>query len=100
MAETHSSSYPLFDQMALHDHEAVAFCHDRPTGLCAVIAIHNTTLGPGLGGCRMWPYASEAEALEDALRLSRGMTYKAAAAGLDLGGGQGGAPRRSSCRQV
>ena len=88
MAETHSSSHPLFDQMALHDHEAVAFCHDCPTGLCAVIAIHNTTLGPGLGGCRMWPYASEAEALEDALRLSRGMTYKAAAAGLDLGGGK------------
>ncbi len=70
------------------DHEQVVFVTDEPSGLRAIIAIHNTTLGPALGGCRMYPYASEAEALRDVLRLSRGMTFKAAAANLDLGGGK------------
>jgi leucine dehydrogenase len=70
------------------DHEQVVFCHDKDSGLKAIIAIHNTTLGPALGGTRMWPYASEEDALVDVLRLSKGMTYKAAAAGLNLGGGK------------
>ena len=75
-------------RMEQHDHEEVLFCFDRPTGLKAIIAIHDTTLGPALGGTRMWSYASEAEALNDVLRLSRGMTYKSSLAGLDLGGGK------------
>lgn len=70
------------------DHEQVVFCRDRKTGLRAIIAIHNTVLGPSLGGCRMWNYKTEQEALNDALRLSRGMTYKSAVSGLDLGGGK------------
>lgn len=69
-------------------HEQVLFCRNDAAGLRAIIAIHDTTLGPALGGCRMWDYASEEEALTDVLRLSRGMTYKAAAAGLNLGGGK------------
>lgn len=78
----------VLGRMEQHDHEEVLFCHDRATGLKAIIAIHDTTLGPALGGTRMWPYASEAEALNDVLRLSRGMTYKSSLAGLDLGGGK------------
>lgn len=70
------------------DHEEVVFCNDPASGLKAIIAIHNTTLGPALGGTRMWHYQSEQDALIDVLRLSRGMTYKAAAAGLNLGGGK------------
>ena len=69
-------------------HEQVVFCHDEPTGLSAIIAIHSTALGPGLGGTRFYPYASEQDALTDVLALSRGMTYKASLAGLDLGGGK------------
>jgi leucine dehydrogenase len=69
-------------------HEEVLFCHDAEVGLKAIIALHNTALGPALGGTRMWNYASEEEALIDVLRLSKGMTYKAAAAGLNLGGGK------------
>ncbi|MFE9427882.1 Glu/Leu/Phe/Val dehydrogenase dimerization domain-containing protein [Kitasatospora sp. NPDC006697] len=69
-------------------HEQVVLCHDRSTGLKAIIAIHSTALGPALGGTRFHQYASEEEALEDALRLSRGMSYKNALAGLDLGGGK------------
>lgn len=69
-------------------HEQVVFAHDPVTGLKAIIAIHNTARGPSLGGCRMWPYASEAEAITDALRLSRGMSYKSALADLALGGGK------------
>lgn len=69
-------------------HEQVVFCNDPYTGLRAIIAIHDTTLGPALGGCRFWNYGSEEEAIFDVLRLSRGMTYKAAVAGLDLGGGK------------
>jgi leucine dehydrogenase len=79
------------------EHEQVVVCHDRDSGLRAIIAIHDTTLGPSLGGIRMWTYASDEAALTDVLRLSRGMTYKNAAAGLDLGGGKTvvvGDPRR------
>lgn len=76
-------SHPEFD-----GHEQVAFHHDAATGLRAIIAVHNTRLGCGLGGCRMWPYATDDEALTDVLRLSRGMTYKAALAGLPQGGGK------------
>jgi leucine dehydrogenase len=70
------------------DHEQVVFCNDKATGLKAIIAIHNTKLGPALGGTRMWDYADEEAALADVLRLSKGMTYKAAVAGLNLGGGK------------
>jgi len=69
-------------------HEQIVFCQDESTGLKAIIGIHNTVLGPALGGTRMWHYASDAEALEDVLRLSRGMSFKAAIAGLNLGGGK------------
>jgi valine dehydrogenase (NAD+) len=69
-------------------HEQVVFCQDRASGLRAIIAVHSTALGPALGGTRFYPYASEAEALEDVLKLSRAMAYKAACAGLDLGGGK------------
>jgi leucine dehydrogenase len=78
----------IFEQMAEHGHEQVLFCYDRVTGLKSIIALHDTTLGPALGGCRMWPYASEEEAVRDALNLSRGMTYKSAAAGQNFGGGK------------
>lgn len=71
-----------------YEHEQVVFCNDPETGLKAIIAIHNTTLGPALGGCRMRPYSSVDEALEDVLRLSKGMTYKCAAADVDFGGGK------------
>lgn len=78
-----------FELISKHgDHEQVVFCHDKDIGLKAIIAIHNTALGPALGGTRMWNYKTEDEALVDVLRLSRGMTYKAAAAGLNLGGGK------------
>jgi len=73
-------------QMIKFDHEEILFCNDNATGLKAIIAIHNTVLGPGLGGCRIWKYNNETEALTDVLRLSRGMTYKASVAGLNLGG--------------
>lgn len=69
-------------------HEQVVYCHDAASGLRGIIAIHNTTLGPALGGIRMRPYPTEAEALEDVLRLARAMTFKSALAGLDLGGGK------------
>jgi leucine dehydrogenase len=78
----------IFDKISAMGHEQVVFCHDEKTGLRAIIAIHNTVLGPALGGTRMWQYASDADALLDALRLSEGMTYKAAVAGLNLGGGK------------
>ena len=76
------------DELATAGHEQVVFCHDAATGLRAIIAIHDTRLGPALGGTRMHAYASEAEALTDVLRLSQGMTHKAAAAGIALGGGK------------
>jgi leucine dehydrogenase len=78
----------VFERMAVREHEQMIFCRDGASGLKGVIAIHSTVLGPALGGCRMWPYATEDEAIEDVLRLSRGMTYKAAVAGLNLGGGK------------
>jgi leucine dehydrogenase len=78
----------LFDRMYTEDHEQVVFCADRAAGLKAVIAIHDTTLGPALGGVRMRSYASEQEAITDALRLAQAMTFKAALAGLDYGGGK------------
>lgn len=78
----------LFGTLAQLGHEQVVFCHDEATGLKAIIGIHNTVLGPALGGTRMWNYASEQEALTDVLRLSRGMTFKAAISGINLGGGK------------
>ena len=78
----------VFDKVSLLGHEQVVFCHDEVTGLKAIVAIHNTVLGPAAGGTRMWTYASENEALLDVLRLSRGMTYKCAISGLNLGGGK------------
>ena len=91
-------THPEFD-----NHELVAYHHDPKTGLRAIIAVHSTVLGKGLGGCRMWPYASEDEALTDVLRLSRGMTYKAALAGLPQGGGKSvilGDPRRDKTPEM
>lgn len=79
---------PVFGQTSFNDHEQIVFCHDKDTGLKAIIGIHNTVLGPALGGTRMWNYANEWEALNDVLRLSRGMTYKSAISGLNLGGGK------------
>ena len=79
---------PVFGQVSFDNHEQIVFCHDKDTGLKAIIGIHNTVLGPALGGTRMWNYGSEWEALNDVLRLSRGMTYKSAITGLNLGGGK------------
>lgn len=87
----------IFDYLSKYDCENVFLCQDRAVGLKAVIAIHDTTLGPATGGCRMWTYDSDWEAIEDALRLARGMTYKYAAAGVNLGGGKAvviGDPKR------
>ncbi|MBR57192.1 MAG: leucine dehydrogenase [Myxococcales bacterium] len=78
----------IFESMTTQGHEQVVFVSLGDAGLKAIIAIHDTTLGPALGGCRMYPYKTEAEAVADAMRLSRAMTYKAAAAGLHLGGGK------------
>ena len=78
----------IFEHLDTYGHEQVVFCHNKDVGLKAIIAIHNTVLGPALGGTRMWPYESEQDALNDVLRLSRGMTYKNAVAGLNLGGGK------------
>lgn len=78
----------IIKYMETYDYEQLVICQDKTTGLKAFIAIHDTTLGPALGGTRMWTYASEEEAIEDALRLALGMTYKNAAAGLNLGGGK------------
>lgn len=78
----------VFAGLTEHSHEQVVFGYDPDANLKAIIAIHNTVLGPALGGARMWPYESEHDALRDVLRLSRGMSYKAALAGLNLGGGK------------
>lgn len=88
MSSTTSTEGSVFEQMEKLGHQNVVFCNDSETGLKAIIAIHDTTLGPALGGTRMWTYATEKEALHDVLRLSRGMTYKAAITGLNLGGGK------------
>ncbi|WP_130734197.1 Glu/Leu/Phe/Val dehydrogenase dimerization domain-containing protein [Flavobacterium sp. J27] len=79
---------PVFGQVSFDGHEQVVFCHDKDTGLKAIIGIHNTVLGPALGGTRMWNYSNEWEALNDVLRLSRGMTFKNSISGLNLGGGK------------
>tara|TARA_B000000565_G_C23750531_1_gene364455 strand:+ start:312 stop:1385 length:1074 start_codon:yes stop_codon:yes gene_type:complete len=79
---------PVIDNMQTMGHEQVVFCNDSETGLKAIIAIHDTTLGPALGGTRMWNYSNETDALNDVLRLSRGMTFKASISGLNLGGGK------------
>ena len=79
----------LFDYMGEYGYEQMVMCSDPASGLKAIIAIHDTTLGPACGGTRIWPYGSEEEALQDALRLGRAMTYKSATAGLSLGGGKG-----------
>ena len=79
---------PVFGQVSFDNHEQIVFCNDKDTGLKAIIGIHNTVLGPALGGTRMWKYSNEWEALNDVLRLSRGMTYKSAITGLNLGGGK------------
>ncbi|MBO0995295.1 Leu/Phe/Val dehydrogenase [Bacillus sp. SD088] len=78
----------IFDYMVKYDYEQLLFCQDEASGLKAIIALHDTTLGPALGGTRMWTYETEEAAIEDALRLAKGMTYKNAAAGLNLGGGK------------
>ena len=94
----------IFDYMEKYDYENLFFCQDKALDFRAVIAIHDTTLGPATGGCRMWnQYAGEMEAVEDALRLARGMTYKYAAAGVNLGGGKAviiGDPRRKDREPV
>ena len=78
----------IFEYLEKYDYEQLVFCQDRATGLKAIIGIHDTTLGPALGGTRIWDYETEEEAIMDVLRLSRGMTYKNSAAGLNLGGGK------------
>jgi leucine dehydrogenase len=78
----------VFSQPEYDNHEQVVFCSDKESGLKAIIAVHNTNCGPGVGGCRFWNYASDEEALVDVLRLSKGMTYKNALAGLNFGGGK------------
>lgn len=78
----------IFYDLNSYGHEQVSFFYDKETGLRAIIGVHSTVLGPSLGGCRMWKYKDEHEALRDVLRLSRGMTYKASLAGLNLGGGK------------
>jgi leucine dehydrogenase len=92
-----SAGLELFDLMREHQYEQIVLCHEPYTKLRAVICIHNTTLGPALGGIRMWPYDHERDAMIDAMRLARGMTFKAAVAGLNLGGGKSviiGDPRK------
>ena len=87
----------VFAQINESEHEQVVFCHDKVSGLKAIIAVHNTVLGPAAGGTRMWMYEDESEALRDVLRLSRGMTFKNAIAGLNIGGGKAviiGDPRK------
>ena len=79
---------PIISQMTKLGHEQILFCQDAVSGLKAIISIHDTTLGPALGGTRMWMYQNEMEALNDVIRLSRGMTYKNSISGLDLGGGK------------
>jgi leucine dehydrogenase len=86
--ESSLADNPIVERMSKYNHEQLLFCNDNETGLKAIIAVHNTTLGPALGGTRMWAYNNELEALTDVLRLSRGMTYKNSISGLNLGGGK------------
>lgn len=93
----------IFEYMEQSGHEQLIFCFDKGSGLKAIVAIHDTSLGPALGGCRMWKYDNEEEAVIDALRLSRGMTYKNSAMGLNLGGGKTvviGDPRRDKTEEL
>ncbi len=93
----------IFERLETNDYEQLIFCHDADTGLKAIICIHDTTLGPALGGLRIWDYQSEDDAIEDAIRLARGMTYKSAAAGLNLGGGKAviiGDPKKIKTRKL
>lgn len=93
----------VFEKIAPDDFEEVVFFHDKPSRLRAIVAIHSTVLGPALGGTRFYPFESEEAALTDALRLAKGMTYKAAAAGLDLGGGKAvviGDPHRDKSEEL
>jgi leucine dehydrogenase len=92
----------VFDQLG-REYDEVVFFHDPPTALRAIVAIHSTTLGPALGGTRFYPFRSDEAALRDVLRLARGMTFKAAAAGLDLGGGKAvivGDPKRIKTEEL
>lgn len=86
--DTNLAENPVIAQMSKYDHEQLLFCNDNATGLKAIVAVHSTILGPALGGTRMWMYNNEMEALNDVLRLSRGMTYKNSISGLNLGGGK------------
>ena len=86
LADSHLN--PILEPMHTMGHEHILFCNDKATGLKAIIAVHNTVLGPALGGTRMWMYQNEQEALTDVLRLSRGMTYKNSISQLNLGGGK------------
>lgn len=95
--------FEVFEYMEKYQFEQLVLCHDQSSGLRAIIAIHNTFLGPALGGTRMWTYQTEDEAILDALRLARGMTYKSAAAGLNLGGGKAviiGDPRKEKSEEL
>ena len=95
--KTETAAGVLFERLTQYDYEELVFCQDKATGLKAIIAIHNTTLGPGLGGTRMYDYKNEQDAITDVLRLSRGMTYKASISGLNLGGAKAviiGDPRK------
>ncbi|WP_436837126.1 Glu/Leu/Phe/Val family dehydrogenase [Porifericola rhodea] len=85
---TEEKGMNTFDIMAKYGHEQIVQCYDEATGLKAIIGIHSTVLGPAMGGTRMWNYASDEEGILDVLRLSRGMTYKSAISGLNIGGGK------------
>ena len=88
LASTTLAQNPVIGRMLEYNHEQLVFCNDNESGLKAIIAVHNTILGPSLGGTRFWNYNNETEALIDVLRLSRGMTYKSSVAGINLGGGK------------
>ena len=93
----------IFEQMEKYGHEQLVFCYDKASGLKAIIGVHDTTLGPALGGTRFWAYEQEEEAITDVLRLSRGMSYKNAAMGLNLGGGKAviwGNPREDKSEEL
>lgn len=97
------STKMIFETVRREGHEQIVFCNDKETGLRAIIGMHSTVLGPGVGGCRMWNYANEQEALNDVLRLSKGMTYKASITGLNWGGGKAviwGDPKKDKTPQM
>src|SRR2546422_11361060 len=98
LAGNTTSNMNIFEQMAAQDHEQVIAFQNRATGLRGFLAIHDTTLGPALGGVRLWRYADDAEALADALRLSCAMTYKASLAELPCGGGKAVIPMHDALR--